>query len=57
VVEAGLVLLKRCREIENRLAILDGNDTTRGERISVPNSIHIVDDGLRRVTPQQEEGV
>ena len=49
MLEAVLVLLKRGRQVEDRLAALDGDDPPRGERAAVADAIDVVDDRLRHV--------
>ena len=44
-------------EIENRLAVLDGDDAARREGASVADAIHVVDDGPGHVARPQKIGV
>ena len=44
VFESRFFHLKRHRHAENRLAVLDRDDATRGETLAVANPIHFVED-------------
>jgi hypothetical protein len=54
VVEAVLVGVEARLQVEDRLAVLDGHDATRGERPSVANAVDLVQDRRVRIAGPQE---
>ena len=57
VLEALLDALKRGREVEDRLAVLDGDHASGREARAVADAIDLVDDGLGDVARPQKIGV
>ena len=57
VLEARLVDLEGRREVEDRLAALDGDDAPRRERAAVADAVDVVDDRLSHVAGAKEVGV
>jgi len=54
VLQPFLRRLERNRHVEDRLAVLLGNHTPRGERASVTNAVDVIDDGGRGIPLSQE---
>src|SRR5690606_29393959 len=54
VAEARLVDVEGRREVEDRLAVLDGRDAARGERAAVERTVDKVHDRRARIAPAQE---
>ena len=40
--------------MEDRAPVLDGGDAPGGEAASVPDAVHLIEDGLRRIPGPQE---
>jgi hypothetical protein len=57
VLEARLLDLEARRHVEDRLAVLDGDDAPRGERPPVADAIHLVEDRQLGIAGPQEIGV
>ena len=54
VLEALFGVVKRGRQVEDGAAVLHGDDAPGGERPAVPDAVHLVEDGDRRVAGPQE---
>ena len=54
---AFLILLERCGQEEDRLAVLDRGDAAHGEGLAVAGAVHVVDDRRLDVARAQEVGV
>ena len=57
MLEAGLHLVERARQVEDHLSALPGDDPARGERSAVAYRLHVVDDRDVGAPGQQEVGV
>ncbi len=57
VLQAVLGLVKRCRQVEDGLPVLDGDDSSRTERSAVADPLDLVQDGNGRVARAKEVGV
>src|SRR5438552_3957728 len=57
VLEALLLDVERCREVEDGAAALDGDHPTRREGPAVADAVHLVEDRHRHVSGAQEVGV
>lgn len=57
VIEAGFAALEGRRASEDLLAVLYGNDTTRGKRVSVTAAIDLIHDGSVEIAATQKIGV
>ncbi len=57
VVQARLVHVERRREVEDRLAVLNGLDPAGGERLAVANPVDLVDDRNLWIARPEEVGV
>ena len=57
MIETRFGVVERCLQVEDRFAVLDGNDTAGGEAPTVANAVDLVEDGNRRITGPEEVGV
>ena len=52
-----LLDLKGCREREDRAPVLDRVATPRRKTLAVPDPVHLIDDGYRRIARQKKIAV
>ena len=57
MVEAGLGLVEAGLQVEDRLAVLDRDDTSRGEAAAVADPVDLVEDRHERIARPEEVGV